>query len=177
MKLFAKNRAQDGSAHADDHHELLPPGTPAPSFSLPDGQGHTHSIEMYHGRPVILAFYPEDGSPVCTDQLALYNEALPIFDEYQAQLLAISVDSPAAHRAFAEQRHFKFPLLADFEPLGAAARQYGAFNEERDTCKRALFVLDANGIIRWNYLAKWNENPGAHGILQALESLKDEQQS
>ena len=132
---------------------------------------------MYRGRPVILAFYPEDGSSVCTDQLALYNEALPIFEEYQAQLLGISVDSPAAHRKFSEQRQFNFPLLSDYAPPGEVARQFGAFDAERGTCKRALFVLDSQGIIRWNYLANWNENPGAHGILQALEALQVDEQS
>lgn len=177
MNIYSKGQAPDESAPVDDRNGLLPPGTPAPSFSLPDSQGQTHSSEMYRGRPVILAFYPEDGSPVCTDQLALYDAALPIFNEYQAQVLGISVDSPAAHRTFAEQNHFGFPLLSDFEPEGEVARQYGAYNEERRTCERALFVLNSQGIIRWNYLARRNENPGAHGILQALDRLKAEQKA
>jgi peroxiredoxin (alkyl hydroperoxide reductase subunit C) len=174
MNRFRRSRTPDKSASTELDQKILPPGTAAPAFALPDGDGQMHTLEMYRGQPVILVFYPGDWSPVCTDQLALYNEALPIFAEYRAQLLGISVDSRHSHRAFAEQRNFKFPLLADFEPKGAVARQYRAYDTEKGSNERALFVVDPQGIIRWSYLSPRNVNPGADGILHALEDLKGE---
>jgi peroxiredoxin len=120
---------------------------------------------------VILAFYPADWSPVCGDQVVLYNEILPIFEEYNAQLLGISVDGVWCHRAFAQARNLRFPLLSDFEPKGAVARTYGVYREMDGTTERALFVIDAEGIIRWSYVSPIDTNPGADGILAALEAL------
>ena len=120
---------------------------------------------------MVLVFYPADWSPVCGDQLALYNEVLPLFEEHQAQVLAISADGIWCHRAFAENRNLRFPLLADFEPKGAVARAYGVYDAKAGTSKRALFVLDAEGIIRWSYVSPSGVNPGADGILAALEAL------
>ncbi|MFN2164918.1 MAG: redoxin domain-containing protein, partial [Anaerolineae bacterium] len=125
----------------------------------------------FRGRPVVLVFYPADWSPVCGDQLTLYNEVLPLIEEHAAQVLAISVDGKWCHKAFAESRNLRFPLLADFEPKGAVAQAYGAYNAESGTAKRALFVLDATGTIRWSYVSPSNVNPGADGILNALEAL------
>src|ERR1700688_4359414 len=122
-------------------------------------------------RPVILAFYPADWSPVCGDQMALYNEILPEFRKFGAELLGVSVDGAWCHDAFAQNRHLHFPLLADFEPKGAVARQYGAYRAADGVCERALFVLDKNGMIAWSYCSPVAVNPGADGILQALEDL------
>ena len=100
------------------------------------------TLSQYRGRPVILAFYPADWSPVCGDQMALYNEVLPEFAAQGAQLLGISVDGLWCHRAFAEDRRLRFPLLADFEPKGAVARQYGVYRAGDGISERALFLVD-----------------------------------
>jgi len=128
-------------------------------------------LSQLRGRPVVLVFYPADWSPVCGDQVALYNELLPEFDAYGAQLLGISVDGVWSHAAFAQERKLRFPLLADYEPKGAVARLYGAYQEPGGFCKRALVVIDAAGIVRWSYLSPIGINPGADGILDALERL------
>ena len=151
--------------------ELLAPGAAAPDFTLHVTPDQTLSLNDLRGRPVILAFYPSDWSPVCGDQMALYNEVLPEFHKFGAELLGISVDGVWCHRAFAEARRLHFPLLADFEPKGKVARFYGAYRTEEGVSERALFVIDKNGIISWSYCSPIAVNPGAEGILQALEDL------
>ncbi len=91
----------------------LPPGTKAPEFELPSTPDQTVSLAEFRGEPVILAFYPEDWSPVCSDQMALYQELLPEFQGFNATLLGISVDGVWCHLAFAKDRNLHFPLLAD----------------------------------------------------------------
>jgi len=139
--------------------------------STPD---QTVALRDFRGRPVILAFYPADWSPVCGDQMVLYNEILPEFQRYGAELLGISVDGAWCHLAFAQQRRLHFPLLADFEPKGAVARRYGVYREGDGTTERALFVIDGGGLVRWSYLSPIGVNPGADGILRALETLAPE---
>jgi len=151
--------------------ELLPAGAEAPDFSLPVTPDQTLSLRELRGKPVILAFYPADWSPVCGDQMALYNEVLPEFQKLGAELLGVSVDGVWCHRAFAEARHLHFPLLADFEPKGAVAQSYGAYRRGEGVSERALFVIDKSGIIAWSYRSPLAVNPGADGILQALEDL------
>jgi peroxiredoxin len=129
------------------------------------------SLSEFLGQRVILAFYPADWSPVCGDQLAVYNEILPTFRQHHAALIGISVDGIWCHLAFTEARKYHFPLLSDFEPKGAVAKQYGAYREHDGTTERALFVIDSDGIIRWSYLSPVGVNPGADGILDALEAL------
>ncbi|HXQ30137.1 MAG TPA: redoxin domain-containing protein [Gemmatimonadales bacterium] len=148
----------------------LSAGTPAPDFALPSAPSRTTTLREYRGRPVILAFYPADWSPVCGDQMALYNEVLPEFSRYRAQLLGISVDGVWSHAEFARQRRLDFPLLADFEPKGAVARLFGVYRTD-GTSDRALFVIDTDGIIRWRFVSKIDVNPGADGILEALDKL------
>jgi peroxiredoxin len=151
--------------------QILSAGTPAPEFSLHVTPDQKLSLSELRGRPVILAFYPADWSPVCGDQMALYNEILPEFNKNGAELLGISVDGVWCHDAFAKDRHLHFPLMADFEPKGAVARAYAAYREEEGTSERALFVIDKNGVITWSYLSPVAVNPGADGILRALEEL------
>ncbi|PYP78892.1 MAG: peroxiredoxin [Gemmatimonadetes bacterium] len=151
--------------------KILQPGTPAPDFSLPVTPDQRVTLSDFRGRPVVLAFYPADWSPVCGDQMVLYNEVLSEFHKHHAELLGISVDGPWCHGAFAAQRKLHFPLLADFEPKGAVARQYGVYREHEGTTERALFVIDGEGVIRWSYLSPVGVNPGADGILEALESI------
>jgi peroxiredoxin len=152
----------------------LSPGTPAPDFSLHSTPDQAVSLNELRGQPVILAFYPGDWSPVCGDQLALYNEVLSEFRTFGAMLVGISVDSVWCHLAFAQDRKFHFPLLADFEPKGKVARDYGVYRAADGTTERALFVIDADGIIRWSYVSPVGVNPGADGILRALEGLTQE---
>jgi len=153
------------------NEQLLPPGAAAPNFTLNATPDQSLSLSDLKGRPVVLAFYPADWSPVCGDQMALYNEALPEFQAYGAEIVGISVDGVWCHMAFAKDRKLEFPLLADFEPKGAVAKLYGAYREGDGFCERALFVIDKNGVIAWSYLSPLAVNPGADGILQALEQL------
>lgn len=161
-KLSSKVSARGG---------ILPPGVEAPGFTLHVTSDQTLSLSDLRGRPVILAFYPADWSPVCGDQMSLYNEVLPEFHKFGAELLGISVDGVWCHQAFAEARHLHFPLLADFEPKGAVARKYGAYRSADGVCERALFVIGKDGIITWSYCSPIAVNPGADGILQALEEM------
>lgn len=151
--------------------KILAKGQEAPDFTLHVTPDQTLSLSELRGNPVILAFYPADWSPVCSDQMALYNEILPEFHKHKAELIGISVDGYWCHSAFAQNRHLHFPLLADFEPKGEVARKYGVYHEKTGTCERALFVVDKEGIIAWSYLSPMGENPGADGILEALENL------
>jgi peroxiredoxin len=150
---------------------LLPAGTPAPDFTLPSGPDSELRLSDLRGRPVILVFYPADWSPVCGDELALYNELLSEFRRHDAELLGISVDGVWCHRAYAEARHLEFSLLSDFEPKGRVSRAFGAYRTPDGFSERALFLLDRDGVIRWSYLSPVNVNPGADGILAALEAL------
>ena len=147
----------------------LPKGTAAPDFQLNSTPDQKVRLTDFRGSPVILAFYPADFSPVCGDQMALYNEILPEFRRHRAQILGISVDGVWCHSAFAEARRIHFPLLADFEPKGAVARAFGVYRQDDGLCERALFVLDADGVVRWSYVSPLGVNPGADGILEALE--------
>ena len=151
---------------------LLSTGTTAPNFTLSSAPDKRTSLSDFRGRRVVLAFYPADWSPVCGDQLAVYNELIPSFRKYNAELLGLSVDGVWCHKAFAEARNYRFPLLSDFEPKGAVARQYGAYRDTDGISERALFVLDEAGVIRWNHLSPIGVNPGADGIFDALESLE-----
>jgi peroxiredoxin len=149
-------------------------GEAAPDFELVTADGQRIALRDLRGSPVILVFYPADWSPVCGDQVTLYNEVLPEFERYGARLVGISVDGMWCHRAFAGDRKLRYPLLADFEPKGAVARRYGVYRESDGTSERALFVIDADGIIRWRYVSPVDVNPGADGILQALEAITAE---
>ena len=150
---------------------ILKAGTPAPEFTLNTTPDQRVALSDFRGQPVVLAFYPADWSPVCGDQMSLYNEILPEFRKHNAALLGISVDGVWCHGAFAEARRLHFPLLADFEPKGAVARTYGAYRTREGVAERALFVLDREGTIGWSYLSPIGVNPGADGTLEALESL------
>jgi len=155
----------------DHMSKILLAGTPAPDFTLHVTPDQTLSLKELRGRPVILAFYPADWSPVCGDQMALYNEVLPEFHRFNAELLGISVDGVWCHAAFSRDRNLHFPLLADFEPKGAVAKLYRTFRDGDGFSERALFVIDKNGTIAWSYVSPVGVNPGADGILEALENL------
>jgi peroxiredoxin len=153
---------------------ILQKGDVAPDFTLNCTPDQKLQLNELKGKNVILAFYPADWSPVCSDQMSLYNEMRSFFHKYNAEVVGISVDSKWCHLAFEQDRKIKFPLLADFEPKGEVSKKYGAYNEEEGQSKRALFVIDGNGIIQWSYLSPDGMNPGADGIIEALESIKTE---
>jgi peroxiredoxin len=146
-------------------------GEPAPDFTLPSTPDQRVALSELRGKPVVLVFYPADWSPVCSDQLGLYNELRPEFAEYDAQIVGISVDGIWCHLAFSKDRKLHTPLLADFEPKGAVARRYGVYDDKAGESGRALFVIDPAGVIRWSYLSPVGINPGADGIFKALAAM------
>lgn len=153
---------------------ILKDGTSAPDFSLPATPDQKLKLSDLRGKNIVLAFYPADWSPVCSDELALFNEFGHLFRKHNAELLGISVDSPWSHAAFRVNRKLHFQLLSDFEPKGAVSRLYGAYSDQHGLSERALFVIDKLGVIRWSYLSPMGINPGIDGILSALESLSDQ---
>jgi peroxiredoxin len=153
------------------HATPIQPGTEAPDFELPSTPDQKVSLSEFRGRPVILAFYPEDWSPVCSDQMGLYQAVLPEFQKLGAELVGISVDGIWSHLAFAKDRNLHFPLLSDFEPKGEVARTYQVYRAKEGTSERALFVIDSHGIVAWSHVSPVGVNPGADGILRALENL------
>jgi peroxiredoxin len=150
---------------------VLKPGTIAPNFTLHSTPDQSVTLSQFRGNPIILAFYPADFSPVCGDQMTLYNQVLPEFQQFSAELLGISVDGVWSHLAFSKDRNLHFPLLSDFEPKGGVAKKYGVYRQHDGMTERALFVIDSNGVIRWSYVSPIGVNPGAEGILKALESI------
>jgi peroxiredoxin len=150
---------------------MLSNGTKAPDFTLYTTPDQQVTLSDFKGKRVILAFYPADWSPVCGDQMALYNEMLDYFHRLNAQLIGISVDGKWCHMSFSADRKLHFPLLSDFEPKGEVARQYQVYDDKTGECKRALYVLDEDGIVRWSYLSPVGVNPGADGIIDALEAM------
>jgi len=165
------NETDGGSNSGAEPSGALPAGTQAPDFTLHSAPDESASLTDFRGRPLIMAFYPADWSPVCGDQMALYNQVLPEFQRFGAAIVGISVDSAWCHLAFAADRKLRFPLLADFEPKGEVARRYGVYDHAEGTSERALFVLDGDGVIQWSYVSPPEINPGADGILTALEAM------
>jgi peroxiredoxin len=143
-----------------------------PDFTLPSTPDQSVSLSEFRGQPIVLVFYPEDWSPVCSDQLGLYQELLPEFQQLNAELVGISVDGIWSHLAFAKDRNLHFPLLAYFEPKGEVSRGYQVYRSSDGTSERALYVIDARGIVHWSYVSPVGINPGADGILRALEELE-----
>ena len=158
--------------------ELLQAGQMAPDFTLPSSApkdaGETAgsvSLHDFRGKNVILAFYPADWSAVCGDELAIFNQMLPMFQKLDAELLGISVDSAFCHGAFRDDRGSKMDLLADFEPKGAVSKQYGVYNKDGFS-ERALFVIDKDGVIRYSFVSPIDVNPGANEILKTLKQIQ-----
>jgi peroxiredoxin len=163
--------SQRTAAQADAR--ILQAGTMAPAFALNSTPDQKVSLGELRGRPVVLVFYPADWSPVCGDELAIFNELMPDFRENGVGLVGISVDGVWCHRAYGQARNISFPLLADFEPKGEVSRSYGVYRVVDGTSERALFVLDGDGVIRWSHLSPVGVNPGANGVLDALDAIRD----
>ena len=155
----------------DDSHSPLPAGIAAPQFVLPATPQQKTALADWLGSPVVLIFYPADFSPVCGDELAVFNELMPIFERRGAKLFGVSVDSVWSHAAYSRERRLRFPLLSDFQPRGEVSRAYNSFREEDGCSERSLFVLDSAGRVFWSYLSPVNVNPGADGVLDALDRL------
>jgi len=150
----------------------LPPGTPAPDFALPDASGATVRLSDCRGRPVVLVFYPLDWSPGCSQQLDLYQSERAEFERRGAQLLAVSVDSLYSHGAWAAVRGLDIPLLADFHPKGEVARQYRVWREADGHSERALYVIDADGVIRYAHVSPFLHHvPDVYELFTALDGL------
>jgi peroxiredoxin len=161
--------------YSRSRRSALAAGSEAPDFTLRSTPDQWLTLSEFHGQPVVLAFYPADWSPVCGDQMALYNEMLNEFHDLGAELIGISVDGAWCHAAFARDRKLHFPLLADFEPKGEVARCYGVYRDKDGISERALFVIDAEGKVHWSFVSPIGVNPGADGILSALEDLQNKQ--
>ncbi|MGH3733914.1 MAG: redoxin domain-containing protein [Acidimicrobiales bacterium] len=148
----------------------LSPGTPAPNFTLLATPDQSLSLSEIGG-PVVLIFYPADWSPVCGDELTMFEAASQLFQKHDAQLIGISVDGAWSHTAFRAEHKIEFPLLADFHPKGATARAYDVYDDKDGICERALFVIDRGKKIAWSYVSPVGVSPGADGALNAVEAL------
>jgi peroxiredoxin (alkyl hydroperoxide reductase subunit C) len=152
---------------------MIEPGAKAPDFNLPDQDGNEVSLGdlLADGRNLVLVFYPLDFSPVCTDQLNVYQEVLGDLEAAGARLVGVSVDSAYCHKAFRGDLRITIPLLADFEPKGAVARSYGVYNDRRGVNQRALVMVGPDGVVKWSYRSSTPlEIPGANLIFDALEA-------
>lgn len=149
--------------------------TPALDFTLPDGEAQPVKLSDYRGKNVVLAFYPADWSPVCGNELALFQETLEDIHSHNAEILGISVDGHWSHRAWAEHQHITFPLLSDFWPHGAVSQQYGVFRQSDGVSERALFFIDETGMIRGSWVAEDPAiAPGLSIIFNMLEQMQGE---
>lgn len=148
---------------------MIEAGSKAPDFYLPDHDGNQISLADFAGRRLVLVFYPLDFSPVCSDQLSLYQEVLGEIEAQNASLVGISVDSTFCHHAFRKHRNLTMTLLADFNPKGEVSRTYGAWIEQVDHGNRSLVLVDETGIVRWSHASPTPlEIPGANLIFDAL---------
>jgi peroxiredoxin len=151
---------------------MIQPGEPAPDFTLPNHKGEQVSLSDFRGRKLMLVFYPSDFSPVCSDQLSIYQEVLGQIEGAGVQLLGVSVDSSWTHRAFRKQLGLAIPLLADFHPKGEVSGKYGAYIEDFGTCNRSLVLIDEEGVVRWVHQSpSVVEIPGANLIFDAVATL------
>jgi peroxiredoxin len=148
-------------------------GETAPDFELPDANGNNVKLSDYRGKPVVLAFYPLDWSPGCSQQLDLYQQELEEFERRGAQLLAISVDSVYSHGAWAAVRRIEFPLLADFNPRGDVARRYGVWRDQDGFSERALYVIDPEGKIAYAHVSPYLHHiPEIEELFDAIDNVR-----
>jgi peroxiredoxin len=166
--LYRHAPAMEGAAVS----EPLPVGSAAPDFTLPDASGRPIALSEYRGQPVVLVFYPLDWSPGCSQQLDLYQQELDEFRQRGAEIVAISVDSIYSHGAWAAVRGLSFPLLADFHPKGEVARRYGVYREEDGFSERALYVVDADGVIRYSHVSPFLHHvPDVYELFTVLDDV------
>ncbi len=153
---------------------MIAPGAEAPAFTLADHTGREVSLSDFAGRRLLLAFYPLDFSPVCTDQLTIYSRIKPELDAAGVTLVGISVDSAFAHKAFRDQLRIEQPLLADFEPKGEVARAYGAYLDDAGHSNRSLVLIGTDGRVEWVYETEsLLRIPPPDAIVEAVSSKAD----
>jgi peroxiredoxin len=150
---------------------VLAPGTPVPTFALTREDGERFTEQDLQGERTVLVFYPFAFSPVCTDQLQLYERELDQITAGGAVLYGVSCDSTYAQRAFREKLGVSIPQLSDFEPKGAATRAFGVLHDGGFP-QRALVIVGADGVVRWSYEAPSPADlPGVHMILGGLKTV------
>jgi peroxiredoxin len=151
------------------------PNTPAPDFSLSDGDGRQVRLRGLRGRHVVLAFYPGDWTPICSNELTLFQETLDEIHALHTEILGISCDSVPTHKAWAAELKLTIPLLSDFWPHGDVSRRYGVFRADRGTCDRALIFIDSQGTIREVWAAENPDiAPGLNVLFEALARMQPE---
>jgi peroxiredoxin len=148
---------------------VIEAGVQAPDFTLIDQDGNQVSLSDLRGSRVVLVFYPADFSPVCTDQLSVYQDVLGEFERRGARLLGISVDSAFCHKAFQTHLDVGIPLLADFHPKGEVARAYGVWSDDYGVSGRALVLIGPEGEVEWTYQRSPLEIPPPELIFEALD--------
>jgi peroxiredoxin len=148
---------------------ILAPGSPAPEFTLKTAEGKDFTRDDLLGKITVLAFYPFAFSPVCTDQLQIYDEALAELAERGATLYGVSCDATSSQRAFKESLGVSIEQLSDFEPKGAASRAFGAYFEPGGFSNRALVIVGPEGNVKWSHLADSpGDLPGVNLIFDGL---------
>jgi peroxiredoxin len=147
---------------------VIEAGAKAPDFTLPDQSGKQVSLSDYRGGTVVLVFYPADFSPVCTDQLNVYQEVIGELESRGARLLGISVDGAFCHRAFREHLGLTMTLLADFHPKGEVAKAYGIWSEDYGQSGRGLVLVGPDGGVEWAYESPPLEVPDPQLVFAAL---------
>ncbi len=149
-----------------------PIGGRAPDFEAPASpDGAKLKLSHYRGSPVVLVFYPGDFTPVCTSELGIFNELLPEFEAFGAEVFGLSCDSVSAHIAYAKELNVRIPLISDFHPKGQISKSYNVYRDDIGASERALVVIDGEGLISWACVSPIETNPGADGVLEALEGL------
>ncbi|HEY7620714.1 MAG TPA: redoxin domain-containing protein [Solirubrobacteraceae bacterium] len=153
---------------------IIAPGTPVPEFKLQREDGEDFTREDLLGKTTVLVFYPFAFSPVCTDQLQIYEEALEDFAAQGATLYGVSTDASYSQKAFKEKLGITIEQLSDFEPKGAAARAFGAYFEPRGMTNRALVIVGPDGVVRWSHLADSpGDLPGVGLIFDGLAEIRN----
>ena len=150
---------------------LLAAGAAAPPFALSDTPYSRLALDDLRGRDVVVVFYVADWHPVAAAQLDRYQELLPELERRGAAVVGISTDATWSHESFARAQGITFALLADDSPPGAVARLYGVHVPETGRSRRALFVIDAGGVVCWGAVFPDQLDPGVDGVLSALERL------
>lgn len=147
-------------------------GTRAPDFALPGASGELVRLKTLLDKPLVLAFYPLDWSPGCSQQLDLYQDERNAFEERGTRLIGISVDSIYSHGAWAAVRKLEMPLLSDFQPKGGVARAYHVFRDNDGFSDRALFVIDTSGVIRYARVSPYIHHvPDIEELFHAIDAL------
>jgi len=148
-------------------------GQMAPEFTLKDQSMKEVKLADFRGKkPVVLIFYPLDWSPTCTQEHACVVNEMKRFEQLNAQVLGVSVDSAWSHKAYAEKMHIEYPLLADFQPRGAVGTQYGVYLADKGITGRAIFIIGKDGKIAWAKNYDIPVVPDVDEVAKALSSVQ-----